>query len=211
LIKAKLWDKSDLKGAWEATLKLDGVRVLFTEDGPISRKGKPLYNIPTNHSLVDCEVFTGSFKETITAVRTINSNTVPLSNLYSLDPIDSRLKLGILTDPTVEEITTLLSKVNSEGHEGLVLRKDSTWLKVKPEETFDVQVTGLVEGTGKYVGKLGAMLTPMGKVGTGFTDQERQDFWSNSIISETIEVSCMELTEDGKFRHPRFVRVRYDK
>ena len=63
------------------------------------------------------------------------------------------------------------------------------------------------------VGVLGAFLTPMGKVGTGFTDGERGQFWRerNQLLSQMVEVSCMQVTSDGKFRHPRFVRLRPDK
>nr|WP_283842052.1 hypothetical protein [Bradyrhizobium sp. KB893862 SZCCT0404] len=107
----------------------------------------------------------------------------------------------------------------AKGYEGLVLRQGDVWLKVKPTETYDVLVTGIIEGTGKHKGRMGALMTPMGKVGTGFSDAERVTFWNyckepddgRGIMGETIEVECMKLTDDGKFRHPRFVRVRPDK
>lgn len=211
MIKAKLWSGEGLRGEWLVTLKLDGVRVLFTDKGPVSRKYKPLYNIPINHNITDAEVFTGSFKETITAVRTHNLTELPLDTLYSLEPLDPRLSMTTLYNPSKETINDLLADVNSRGHEGLILRQGNTWLKVKPEETFDVVVISQIEGLGKNVGKLGALVTSMGNIGTGFTDKERTEYWVNSLVGETIEVSCMSLTEDGKFRHPRFVRVRYDK
>ncbi len=211
MIKAKLWSGNDLTGEWLVTLKLDGVRVLFTDKGPVSRKDKILHNIPTNHRIKDAEVFVGSFKKTITAVRTHNLVELPLDALYSLEPLDTRLIITTLNSPSKEIINHLLGEVNSKGHEGLILRQGDTWLKVKPEETFDVTVVSQVEGLGKNVGKLGALVTSMGNVGTGFTDKERIEYWTNSLVGETVEVSCMSLTEDGKFRHPRFVRVRYDK
>lgn len=48
MIRAKDWDGKDLKGTWEVTLKIDGVRALWDIDagGWVSRAGKPLYNIP---------------------------------------------------------------------------------------------------------------------------------------------------------------------
>jgi len=49
----------------------------------------------------------------------------------------------------------------------------------------------------------------MGNVGTGLTDDQRRQFWAKPPL--TIEVECMELTPDGKFRHPRFKRERFDK
>lgn len=211
MIKAKLWNGEDLKGTWEFTIKLDGVRVLFTEEGPKSRKNKPLYNLPTEHKLKDCEVFLGSFKDTITAVRTKDSEEVKFDSLYSLDPLDSRLHLKFVENPSATFIREELHKAVRCGHEGLILRNGDTWLKVKPEETYDVVVLDSVEGTGRNKGRLGALITSKGKVGTGFTDKEREEFWSNPLNGETVEVSCMHLTDDGKFRHPRFIRVRYDK
>ena len=57
MIKAGTWNGKDLKGTWEVTLKIDGVRALWTtpDGGPsttlmpaqwMSRNGKPLCNIP---------------------------------------------------------------------------------------------------------------------------------------------------------------------
>lgn len=206
--KAKLWSGGSLYGVWEFTIKLDGVRVLFTENGPVSRRGKPLYNLPTDHTFTDCECFVGSFKDTITATRTHNSTKIAFDSLYSLDPLDPRLLLGSFTDPTAAFILDKLTDVLSNGYEGLVLRQDNTWLKVKPEETYDVPITGIQQGKGRNFGRMGALLTPMGKVGTGFSDLEREELWN---LGETIEVSCMHLTEDGLFRHPRFIRRREDK
>ena len=69
----------------------------------------------------------------------------------------------------------------------------------------------MVEGTGKYVGMLGAFVTPMGRVGTGLTDAQRVEFFGDHMIGQTIEVEAMEVTGDGKLRHARFLRHRFDK
>jgi ATP-dependent DNA ligase len=64
-------------------------------------------------------------------------------------------------------------------------------------------------------GRLGYLVTPYGDVGTGFSDQDRAALWgealAGTLIGQVVEVSCMEFTPDGKFRHPRFLRVRHDK
>lgn len=206
--KPKLWNKKPLKGEWLATLKLDGVRVLKGDDGYISRANKPLYNLD-HLTITDAEVFAGNWEGSITAVRTQQGTPVPEEWVYSLEPLDSRLIIKELIDPSAEEIHELLNKVVSEGNEGLVLRQGDKWIKVKQEETFDVKVTGKQVGTGKYTGMLGALLTEKGKVGTGFTDEQRK---VNDIdVGDTIEVRSMSLTPSGKFRHPRFIRHRTDK
>ena len=212
MIKPKLWKGNDLKGTWHFTLKLDGVRAFFREDGVVSRADKPLYNIPTDHDIKDAEVFFKDWKTTVSAVRTKDSDEISKSCIYSLDPLDSRLDLQYATDPTKEQILSKLAEVRKDGHEGLVIRNGDTWLKVKPEETYDIEVLSAVEGKGKFKGMLGVAVTSKGGVGTGFTTEERIKYWTEeSLVGKTIEVSAMELTDDGKFRHPRFIRERFDK
>lgn len=215
-MKIKFWKGNDLKGVWQVTLKIDGVRALWDGSNWKSRADKLLYNIPewTPDKAKDCEIYLGSFKETIEAVRTKNTKKqISKEAIFSLDPIDPRLFLGTLTDPSKIEIEHLLKKAISWRYEGLVLRNENTWLKVKPEETFDVPILAFKEGTGKFKGTLGSLLTPKGWVGTGFTDEERAYIWNNQteLLNSIIEVSCMHLTKELRFRHPRFIRFRPDK
>lgn len=214
MIKPKLWDGKDLKGTWDFTLKLDGVRMLRDSEGnPVSRSGKPLYNLNSvPDDIVDAEVYNTDWETSVSLVRTKDSTPVPRWFVYSLNPLDPGLLRGVHEDPTASLIEKELEKVVSQGYEGLVLRQGDRWLKVKPSENHDVTVTSMVEGTGRNVGRLGALLTPMGKVGTGFTDEEREIIWNDpTTIGSTIEVSCMSLTKGGKFRHPRYIRNRWDK
>lgn len=241
MIKAKAWNGKALPGEWEITYKIDGVRALWTSEGWLSRANKPLYNVPTPVLTQfrdakpprwmpgsDCEVYLGNFRDTIRAVRTkkLKPDTPVIwpEHLFSLDPLDARLKAGTCKDLTPACIKATMKAAVRLGYEGLVLRQGDKWLKVKPEETHDVLVTGAVGGVGKHKGRLGALQTAKGDVGTGFTDKEREFFWaahmsagvvagfaSEPLIGRTIEVSCMHFTPDGKFRHPRFVRMRPDK
>jgi len=213
--KAHLWNGKDLKGAYEFSYKIDGVRMLRDEDGkPVSRSGKPLYNLEDVPAyIVDAEIFLKDWETSVSMVRTkYTDEKVPVEYVYELDRIDPRLDLYTIMDPCVEFIEEALNDAVSEGYEGLILRNVETnrWLKVKPSDNYDVEVIGTTEGTGKYEGKLGALVTNMGKVGTGLTDEDRSkpiDSW----IGKTIEVECMGLTKNGKFRHPRYVRDRWDK
>lgn len=210
--KPKLYKGGDLEGVWIATRKLDGVRALRSDTGWISRNGKPLYNLDAiSTDLKDVEVFCGSWEKTISKVRTFEENLVHAHEVYSLDPLDDRLLIQALYFPTEQVIRDLLDDAVERGDEGLVLRQGNKWLKVKKIETFDVKVTGIIEGKGKYAGMLGAIETEKGKVGTGLTDRQRVSMCTPDLIGTTIEVECMELTKDGMFRHPRFVRIRFDK
>ena len=55
---------------------------------------------------------------------------------------------------------------------------------------------------------MGALLTDHGKVGTGFSDSDREEDWK---IGDLIEAEYMEITEAGKMRHARFIQRRLDK
>lgn len=213
----KVWDGNNLKGWWLITTKVDGVQAIYNEDNasPVSRKGKPLYNLPpmTRGSY---EVWMGTHKATIQACRTKNTLIhVEASQLYRLSPaVDDRLKLGDIDNPAAATIRLFLDAALAEGHEGIVLHPmfdNVEPLKVIPFEDHDVVITGLREGAGRHKGRLGALLTTMGKVGTGFTDADRLLMYDTEIIGETVQVRCKHLTPAGRFRHARFVRMRWDK
>lgn len=209
--KPKLWTGGNLDGEWEVTLKLDGVRVIKKESGAFSRSDKPLYNVPDTLPVGDYECFADSWENTVHLLRTQKGlPTIDERHFFSLDPICSALIHSTLSNPKASLITELMENVVASGLEGLVLRQGDRWLKVKPTETYDVPVIGLKDGKGRNEGRLGAFITPMGNVGVGLTDVQREEY-NTLLIGTIIEVSCMSLTPNGKFRHPRFIRVRHDK
>lgn len=220
--RPRAWNGNRLAGDWLVTLKIDGVRAIWhDEQGWLSRANKPLFNVPPWRpgSPRDCEVFVGNFRDTIRATRTkfVKADVPPIlrEHIYGLEPLDPRLSRGTLTNPTPDDIRAQPQRANDLGHEGLVLRQDDVWIKIKPEETHDVAITGFVEGRGKHLGRLGYVKTAKGDVGSGFSDSEREMLWAEAtaerLVGQVIEVSCMEFTPDGRFRHPFFVRMRPDK
>tara|TARA_R110000851_G_scaffold323397_1_gene490060 strand:+ start:381 stop:1040 length:660 start_codon:yes stop_codon:yes gene_type:complete len=215
-IKAKNWDGNDLTGQWLIDYKIDGVRAIHTEDGWVSRNNKPLYNLQEiPPSWKDIEVYDTDWSKSVSLCRTKVGVPISTRQVYKLaNRYNKDLSIGVCSNPLALNIDAHLVRALSKGYEGLVLKQGDTWLKVKPVETYDVKVIGVKEGKGKNANKLGAFITDMGNVGTGFTDEERQDLWrryQNLNEPLTIEVECMELTPNGKFRHPRFVHIRFDK
>ena len=219
--KPSSWNGSALPGKWQVTLKVDGVRAIWHDDrGWLSRANKELHNIPPwKRGPRDCEVYVNSFQDTIRATRTKylkpDTPVIKPENLFGLDPLDARLDAGWLNSPSAHDVLAELTRARSLGYEGLVLRQGKRWVKVKPEETHDVAITGFCEGEGKHIGRLGLVTTERGNVGIGFSDEERVALWAEanagSLVGQVIEVSCMMTSSTGKFRHPSFVRMRPDK
>jgi DNA ligase-1 len=117
------------------------------------------------------------------------------------------------------------------GYEGIMLKdpkagykckRSVAWLKLKPFIEVSLTVSAVEEGTGKNVGKLGALVcegTDDGKdivvnVGSGFSDDQRVVYWENadSIIGDIVEVRADAITQnqDGSYslRFPRFLHFR---
>lgn len=124
-----------------------------------------------------------------------------------------------------DEVHEKYEECRARGLEGLIVkdpnglyhrRRNHAWSKIKAEESVDIRITGIVEGTGKYAGKVGALVvdfngTPV-NVGTGLDDAQREDFWADrNLIGRLVEVGYHEITPDGSLRHPRFMRFRDDK
>jgi ATP-dependent DNA ligase len=220
--RPRSWNQNALTGDWLVSLKIDGVRAIWHDRrGWMSRAGKPLYNIPLWRPGLprDCEVFVGNFRDSVRATLTkfVKDDTPVIlpSHMYGLEPLDARLRGSTLTDPTCNDVLAQLQRANGLGHEGLVLRQGHCWIKVKPEETHDVTITGFIEGRGKHLGRLGYVTTIMGNVSSGFSDSERETLWAEAkaerLVGQIIEVNCLEVTPRGRFRHPSFFRMRPDK
>ena len=90
-------------------------------------------------------------------------------------------------------------------------------MKVKEFHDVDLPIVGLEEGTGRHSGKLGAVKINYNgvnvKVGSGFSDEEREQVWNDqeSFIGRIIEVRYQEVTPDGSLRFPTFVCFRNDR
>lgn len=121
------------------------------------------------------------------------------------------------------DVMQAYARFKVDGYEGAIVKdlqapyefkRSKGWQKVKPSETHDLEVTGVQEGTGKYVGHLGALIVDMNgvrlNVGTGFSDNDRSELWRmrDDLIGRIVEVEGHEMTPDGSLRHPRFVRFR---
>lgn len=132
---------------------------------------------------------------------------------------------------TIEEARVIFNKYLLEGFEGIILKDaHSIWenkrsksqIKFKAELEADLKIVGIQEGTGKYVGKLGAIDVESAdgiirvSVGSGFSDAQRADldeWFSNIGKIAAVKYNARLKNKDGEesLFLPIFLEVRDDK
>lgn len=123
------------------------------------------------------------------------------------------------------------AKAIADGYEGIMIKdpaahyeckRSVAWLKQKPFIEVSLEVVNVEEGTGKNLGRLGALVCEGqddGKsiavnVGSGLSDDLRDSIWSDraSVIGQIVEVRADAVTQnqDGSYslRFPRFKGFR---
>lgn len=128
-------------------------------------------------------------------------------------------------------ITKLLDEAVANDQEGVMIndvfapyefKRTNALLKVKKMNTLDLQIIGFEEGGGRLAGTLGAILVRykdgnVVKVGSGFTDQQREEIWKNQgkYLDAICEISYFEETTNAEggisLRFPIFKDIRFDK
>lgn len=121
-----------------------------------------------------------------------------------------------------------LNKQIALEHEGIMVnianapyeaKRTKNILKVKAMQDCDLKIIGFEEGTGKNKGTLGAIIVDYKgfevRVGSGFTDQDREYFWANQneLLGRVITVQYFEETTNKKdnslsLRFPVYLELR---
>jgi len=119
------------------------------------------------------------------------------------------------------------------GYEGIMVKnplgvyeckRTINWLKLKPYIEVSLTVIAVEEGTGRNLGKLGALICEgedSGKrikvnVGSGFSDSDRNAYWlaRQQVVGQIVEVRADAATKSQdseatwSLRFPRFLRFR---
>ena len=117
------------------------------------------------------------------------------------------------------------------GYEGIMIKdpdapyeckRSVAWLKLKPFIEVSLTVVDFEEGTGRNIGRLGAIICEgeddgrriRVNVGSGFSDANRTDYWVDrqALVGHVAEVRADAVTQnqDGTYslRFPRYLRFR---
>jgi DNA ligase-1 len=117
------------------------------------------------------------------------------------------------------------------GFEGIMIKsmdapylckRTDSWMKWKPTITVDLNIVGFEEGTGRNLGRLGAIICEGDdngrhirvNVGSGLSDSDRDEYWHSrtDLVGHLVEVQADAVTQnqDGSYslRFPRFLRFR---
>lgn len=128
------------------------------------------------------------------------------------------------------KIDEYLEQMVREDKEGLMVNLDVPYrckrhngvLKVKRFYTMDLPIIGWERGSGRLSDTLGAFVLEYKggevKVGSGFTDEQRAEFWENreSLLGTLCEVKYKEISSDKNtgaesLQFPVFISLRKDK
>ncbi|UCR90916.1 DNA ligase-like protein [Ralstonia phage RpY2] len=166
------------------------------------------------------EVVTGVYAPVTLGVRMAYALTLAEELSPLLGFLVHDLRIGNIT--SVDDIEPQFEVARALSYEGLIAYDPANdvfdggkrvgWWKVKPESDIDGKVVNWIEGTGKYVGMMGALTVEcedgtITDVGTGFTDDQRKlgrEYW----LGRLVQLTFMERTDDGNLRHPAFDRMR---
>ena len=155
----------------------------------------------------------------------------PLADHMPNVTVVGQVLLDLDTTKGAQEFSAINASAIAGGYEGIMIKdpaavyetkRSIAWLKQKPYIEVTLEVKRVEEGTGKNVGRLGALVCEGqddGKsiavnVGSGLTDDMRNSIWadSSSVIGQLVEVRADAVTQnqDGTYslRFPRFKGFR---
>lgn len=127
------------------------------------------------------------------------------------------------------EVWRIYNEYREAGHEGAMgktmdhtyqRRRTFDWMKIKPSEDHDGQITGFNEAVsleGEPLGRVGSINVTCADGSTaapsGIPHDLGRELWENQgkYLDQWIEFYCMERDRQGGYRHPIYHRFREDK
>lgn len=127
---------------------------------------------------------------------------------------------------TTIDVNNIYDILINLGHEGAMLKRldfqykegrTTDWMKMKPEEEVDVEITGYTPGKDSFEGMVGSLIGRAEDGSTvnfsGFTLELRRGLTDNfeAYRGRWAEVRYMQRDSQDGYRHPRFYRWHADK
>ena len=229
---------ADMRAAYGTTpITLDGELVCFKDYSPLDRKtSNGIINKAIKGTIKEADVSLINFLawDAFFQDRDDRPYIIRLEALQNtLDEAEPD-RIYLIESHVVDDAGSayVLYKIwRKQGHEGALLKNmRALWkgkrvfdlCKMKAVVECEFRVIAVEEGTGKYKGKMGAMvMTDLDKriefnVGTGFSDEERGEYWTNKPIGAVFTVAYNErITAKGRDKEslflPRSMGIRLDK
>ena len=170
------------------------------------------------------------------ASQTDRSNWLSLWHVASEKDIPNITIVGQeLVDLDTDQGQLRFKEINAKaiegGYEGIMIKdplaeyeckRSTAWLKLKPFIEVSLEIVDVEEGTGRNIGRLGAIVcqgvddgkTIRVNVGSGFSDSDRDSYWASrdSLFGQIVEVRADAVTQNQdatySLRFPRFLRFR---
>ena len=198
----------------KSNVKTEGMVYRVFDIIPLTDFERGYWNAQQHKRLSTLEQYRAVFEELTDCVRIMDGIEVDLSTAEGHD---------VLRRYAHDAVTA--------GFEGIMIkdidapyecRRSTFWMKWKPTITVDLNIVGFEEGTGRNLGRLGAIICEgvdderniCVNVGSGLSDSNRAEYWlaRSDLLGRVVEVQADAVTQnqDGTYslRFPRFVRFR---
>lgn len=178
------------------------------------------------YDIIDYPVFIGEIKGTMTYMyRFQKLIDLSFGNARNASIVNNHIVYSI------DEAQEICAEHYARGEEGIIIKdlkgiwenkRSKSLIKVKAELEAEFEIIDWIEGTGRNVGKLGALTIASSdkkiicNVGTGFSDEQRDQYTKENTVGKiaSIQYNSRIQNKTGgveKLFLPVFVEIRHDK
>jgi DNA ligase-1 len=198
----------------KSDVKTEGMTYSVFDIVPLVDFERGYWNAQQHKRLATLEQYRAVFEELTDCVRIMDGIEVDLSTAEGHD-----VMRRYAHDAVAAGFEGIMIKDIDAPYE---CRRSTFWMKWKPTITVDLNIVGFEEGTGRNLGRLGAIICEgvdderniCVNVGSGLSDSDRDEYWAarTDLLGRVVEVQADAVTQnqDGTYslRFPRFVRFR---
>jgi DNA ligase-1 len=209
----------------EVSEKYDGICAIWDGQDLKTRDGNKLAapnwfiaGLPPVHLRGELWCGRGQFEQVLSICKSQSSGTRWQQVVYMVFDCETDLTIGDYakrvkrqTVSSIQELNAMLQEIIANGGEGVVIRdKSGTEFKYKPISDDDAVVVGHAEGSGKNMGRCGALIVRDRdgcefRLGSGLSDEIRE---VPPKVGEVVKFSYQGRTRTGKPRFASFLSVR---